>query len=438
MHDSYVTSKASSPIRSSQRGVTLLLVCILMFAMIAMAALAIDVAWLYTARSEAQRAADAAALAGAKEFLDSGFTSGLITSAQVAPLSRQKAQAVATTNTVAGVAASVADGDITFDFSRTGDPLITVTVQRSSAAGNPIPTFFARLFGRTAVDVRATATAEAFNPSGTGVPVTASCAKPWILPNCDQNALHTTPQNPNCPGSAMFIKSDGSIAYPGDVSSGGIIGQQLTLKSGDPHNASAPSQYYPIDLTGGSLLCPSCSQGGGGVGGAQYRLNIECCNTVGITCGASVSVNTQTGNLQGPTQQGVKCLIHEQNSGVGQDTILIQDPPPFPMTGGTNNPDPSLQGQRITSSASIVTIPVYDGVQLCPGASCPSNITVPIVGFLQVFLTDVSTGGGNAGDVHAYILNVAGCGANGGGGGGAGGPVGGGGASPVPIRLVHT
>src|ERR1051326_4383256 len=107
--------------RTTERGMTLLLVCILMFAMIAMAALAIDVAWLYTARSEAQRAADAAALAGAKEFLDSGFTSGLITSDQVMPLSRQKAEAVASTNNVAGIAASVADGDVTFDFSRTGD-----------------------------------------------------------------------------------------------------------------------------------------------------------------------------------------------------------------------------------------------------------------------------------------------------------------------------
>ena len=129
MQDSSGKYLVTSSVRKNERGVTLLLVCILMFAMIAMAALAIDVAWLYTARSEAQRAADAAALAGAKEFLDSGFTSGLITSDQVMPLSRQKAQAVASTNNVAGVAASVADGDVTFDFSRTGDPLITVTVQ---------------------------------------------------------------------------------------------------------------------------------------------------------------------------------------------------------------------------------------------------------------------------------------------------------------------
>ena len=37
-----------------------------------MAALAIDVTTLYVARGEMQRAADAAALAGAKAFVDSG------------------------------------------------------------------------------------------------------------------------------------------------------------------------------------------------------------------------------------------------------------------------------------------------------------------------------------------------------------------------------
>jgi len=358
------------------------------------------------------------------------------------PLSRQKAQAVASTNNVAGVAASVADGDVTFDFSRTGDPLITVTVQRSSAAGNPIPTFFARLFGRTAVDVRASATAEAFNPSGTGVPVTASCVKPWILPNCDP--LHPTPANTNCPSSGVFINANGSIAHAGDVSSGGVIGEPLLLKSGNPNfNTPAPSQYYPVTIPAGSALCPSCAGSGGG-GAALYEKNIECCNTSPITCGSTqtIDLNLKTGDMQGPTKSGVGCLIHEdvsgKGAGTGQDTILIQDPPPFPMTGGSLNPDPSLQGQPITSSASIVTIPLYDGHNLCPGGSCGS--TVMVIGFLQVFVSGVDTtnkGPINMGDVHAYILNVSGCGTTGGGGGGGGGPTGGG-ASPVPIRLVHT
>ena len=45
-----------------------------MVSLLAMAALAIDVVTLYVARTEVQRAADAAALAGAKALADSGVT----------------------------------------------------------------------------------------------------------------------------------------------------------------------------------------------------------------------------------------------------------------------------------------------------------------------------------------------------------------------------
>src|SRR5882724_5851621 len=60
---------------SGERGQTILLVAVSLVALLGMAALAIDVVTLYTARSEVQRAADAAALAGAKAFVDSGVTS---------------------------------------------------------------------------------------------------------------------------------------------------------------------------------------------------------------------------------------------------------------------------------------------------------------------------------------------------------------------------
>ena len=60
--------------RPRERGQTILLVAIALVSLLAMAALAIDVTTLYLARGEMQRAADAAALAGAKAFVDSGVT----------------------------------------------------------------------------------------------------------------------------------------------------------------------------------------------------------------------------------------------------------------------------------------------------------------------------------------------------------------------------
>ena len=54
----------------NERGVTLLLVAVAMFTILAMAALAIDVVTLYVGRAEAQTAADAAAMAGAKFLVE--------------------------------------------------------------------------------------------------------------------------------------------------------------------------------------------------------------------------------------------------------------------------------------------------------------------------------------------------------------------------------
>ena len=62
-----------------EKGQTILLVAISLISLLAMAALAIDIVTLYSARSEIQRAADAAALAGAKAIADSGITTLLIT-----------------------------------------------------------------------------------------------------------------------------------------------------------------------------------------------------------------------------------------------------------------------------------------------------------------------------------------------------------------------
>ena len=57
-----------------ERGVTMVLVAVAMVAIIAMAALSIDVISLYLVKEEAQRAADAAALAAARVISISGIT----------------------------------------------------------------------------------------------------------------------------------------------------------------------------------------------------------------------------------------------------------------------------------------------------------------------------------------------------------------------------
>ena len=64
---------------------------------------------------------------------------------------------------------------------------------------------FLRILGRTQVAVSASATAEAYNPSGVSIslgaggPIAPACVKPWLLPNL------------NPIGSGPIFNSNGSI-----------------------------------------------------------------------------------------------------------------------------------------------------------------------------------------------------------------------------------
>ncbi len=105
----------TQPERHGERGITMVLVALAMVAIIAMAALSIDVVTLYLAKEEAQRSADAAALAAARVISISGITGTGNTDIDTASWSAicgtsgaatQTAQAVGKQNSVANVAAS--------------------------------------------------------------------------------------------------------------------------------------------------------------------------------------------------------------------------------------------------------------------------------------------------------------------------------------------
>src|SRR5712692_3222384 len=133
-----------SPSHHREQGQTIVLVALALVTLLAMAALAIDVVTLYVARSEMQRAADAAALAGAKAFVDSGVTTDP-TNTNLQTLAQDMANAtinsIVLQNKIAGVAPVLAAAP-TFNFSNLGDPQVTVTLQRTD-----LPTFFARIWG---------------------------------------------------------------------------------------------------------------------------------------------------------------------------------------------------------------------------------------------------------------------------------------------------
>lgn len=419
--------------RHSEQGQTIVLVALTVVTMLAMAALAIDVVTLYVARTEMQRAADGAALAAAKAFVDSGVTTDPTNSARQTLATDMATALINTTiqqNKIGGVQASVV-GTPTPNFTHNGNPQITVTLQRTN-----LPMFFARIWGSRAMTVTASATAEAYNPSssqtntGNYVPITPHCVKPLLVVNADGTRG----------GAAFITRTTGAAAA-------GIIGEQLTLTqactSGGPATCTkslnvVASTFYPSQVTNTPSLCPSCS------GSDSLEKDVECCDPRPYACGLvsanlqqTVDMNIRHSQLRKDTNNGVQCLINKPSN----DTVDVSDllagigPARITSVSGPNS------GNLVTVSQSIATFPIIDA-DTAASKTIPISGQVTVIGFLQVFIDDVALVA-NQTTITAHILNVSGCGNSPSGGspvlGGATSTslTDGGGTSAIPVRLIH-
>jgi Flp pilus assembly protein TadG len=420
--------------RHGERGITMVLVAIAMVAIIAMAALSIDLVMLYLAKEEAQRSADLAALGAARVLSLSGVTGDPQNTTGYWPAActaaTQVAQALANQNAVSNAAAT----SVNVNFLYNGTPMADCSFSGENAFGvNPqvqvqivrggLPTFFSRIWSRSANSVSATATAEAFNSSGSGtfapngiVPVNPHCVKPWIVPNHD-------PRNAGAPFVSLI---DGSIQNPGiqpdGSGSGGVIGESFTLtadcKTGNPNckwgggdglqdnppwynkQGANTLDYVSALVQPTAVAYPTCADDSDyekAIGGC-HQSTVYACGIVGGGAQADLSFNP--GQPNGDTSTATQCLIHQQR---GQD-VLDRSVFPFQIHAGLGNP--VVTSGVITSSTSIATVPIYDDTQVPVGFPSGVNQTpVTIVGFLQVFIDGVDSNG----NLNVTVLNVAGC-----------------------------
>jgi hypothetical protein len=444
--------------RKNEQGLIITLVAIFMLGVVgAMAALAIDVVTLYTARSEAQLAADGAALAGARVLANSGMTSdpnaasGTLMSNAVA-LATAVATQVAASNQVGGrnlnpaavSPCTSAEICVNIDTSLTNflaNPRVTVTVQRTD-----LPTFFARIWGTKQLTVKATATAEAYNPSTlatTNEPAVAPiCVKPWLLPNI----------SPKTQTSTIF-KSDGTIndttllgwetqsqTTPSAAPTGTYL--SVVCPGGDCSGAlpvpSKPWLYYPGDpgdFTPPAASSVTCSPTASGFTATPYQLSIAGCVQTPISCNQSVHVDTTnypTRDLEATS--AVNCLTHATGNHADRvdETTYPSPYAPFEFLAGSEDPlvgaGAITEGQDMPVSDSIVTVPVFNTL---------AN-PVTIIGFVQLFLNpeghDVHMGtyGGQKYQIHTMVINMIGCGTS----ASKTSIVYGNGPSAVPVRLI--
>lgn len=436
----------------NERGITMLLVAIAMLTIIGMAALAIDVVTLYLAREEAQRAADAGALAGARVLAMSGVTGDPdnldVSNTTIAPwpkactLATQVAAAVANQN---GINSAVGTPTVTFSYNGTatdcnigtGQPFGANPQVQVQVVRNGLPSLFSRIWKKATNTITVTATAEAYNPAlsenytptADVIPVYPRCVKPWVIPNQDPN------NQPIIDGPSGKILNEG-IQISGGGS--GVIGEvfQLQLPNGpqgcnpadckkvEGQPASYGQYIAPLVSANPAVAVPSCANSSNleqAIGGCDVTTVYPCGSTSEF---ATLDFTVNPGSATGVASD---CLIRFT---AGPDT-LDNSNFPFQIKAGPANPFTSV-GQPITASTSIVTLPIFDSGAF--GGKWPSTSNQPavtIIGFLQLFLQNLAPTG-SSGLLQGTVLNVTGC------GNGQIHPVGNPvyGSSPVPVRLI--
>jgi len=371
--------------KQTEGGYVLVTVAGMLIVLVTFTALAVDSGILFADRTQSQRAADAAALAGALTFV-------VDTKSSQPATAEDHARATAVKNTVMGVPIDAAQVDVCVGAGSPGactpDPSlkrVKVTITRQE------PTFFAKIWGASWMNVttRVEAIAEASN-----APTSAKCLKPFFIPNTSFAPVSAGSNSCTACASANVLV-DGSTVPPSKTAfAQGLIDNSTAfiLKPQDPHNALVPSQFYMVDL-------PSND---GSTGKNGYQDNIVTCLNTATIC--RDSYNVLTGNTTGPTRAGINTLIGNPP----RDTYV--------NVGQYQYPD----GTTHDTSKALVVAPIWnpcatnlpDGTPLCPAGNFPSGSSgtnvppVSIIGFALLFVDSVDNHEG----VLVHLIDILACG----------------------------
>ena len=243
-----------------ERGVAMMYVAVFLLSSLWLVSLAVDMGKLMTTKTELQKAADSAALAGASAIDPSNGT-------LIQATARTRSALAASGNTALRETAEpvVIDPNVDVVFPA-GTRKVTVTVHREAATGNPMTTIFARSLGIKSLNVHANATAEA-------APLTKDCDH--LLPFAPAMLANGAPFSKAC-GSTYTLHADPALANGGNF--------QL-------------------------LSFPTCNEGPCAGMPSSGASTVRCLMTNGYGCCISIGdtfVNTKPGNNVGPVRQGLQ------------------------------------------------------------------------------------------------------------------------------------
>ena len=240
------------------------------------------------------------------------------------------------------------------------NPVVKVTAQSAN-----LPIFFARIFSLfgsnfSSTTVSATASAEVYNPSQSGllasgmVPVQPRCVKPLIVANSD-------PIN-----GGPLVLATGTIATGGVYPiNAGVIGETFTIRAdcvppttatdcdavpigGGTHMLDNPPtgsttgvylDYIPALVSGTPGAVPACSTASPfqqAVGGCDQTTVYSC----GVALFTQTDLTINPGGSAGDTATAAQCLTHSAPTYSGADTLAGGTTPTFPfqIQAGGGNP----------------------------------------------------------------------------------------------------
>ena len=369
---------------ADDRGAVLVHVALAVLVIVAFTTFVADYGVLWASRRQAQNSADAGAMAGAVALAYDDATNLTSTGA-----AKESAFAATQANLVWGQAPSVVPAtDITFlcpscaSLCPDGSDAICVKVDvyRTLARDNPLPMFFGHLVGLTSQNIQATATAKVSLANST------DCLKPWgvidkwaehypvnpaqwtVLSTFDKydkqgnlDPAITTPDEYIPPTTTSF----GTGFHPKDAN--GVYtsdyGLQLNLKLGSKNDFNYATGWFAALSLFDSM------------GGNDYRDDIKHCVGTTYTIGDELPIQTQPGQLVGPTAQGVE---QDADSLVNQDPGAYWDPT---LVGGRGG----VAGSAFATSPRIVPIPLVDP-DIMASVNKGGRTTVPISNIMGFFV----------------------------------------------------
>lgn len=345
-----------------ERGAILVHVAVAFTGLVAFSALSIDLGVLWAARTQAQNAADSAAMAGAVSLAYVDPTN--------AEYAKDAARAVAATHDIWGEAPvnpSLSVGSCP-PGAPAGGACVQVEVGRGGAFGSPLPAYISRMFGFTASEVRATSAAQVLIGNST------NCLRPFGI----SDQWFNNRENPPV-GDPLFNPSAGAI-FERYVDLGGPL-ESTPLNTPPPLDvyvppgpSSAGSGYnfthvgqrirltfapYPGRMTQSASFFPLGLERTASTGDPQldFVQNIVSCRGIEVSIGDTVSTDLDIHPMY--FEEGLRALINSDPAAEWDNTRVVNSDPrylrsPRIIPIAVYDPDQFRRTRRTTQRAPLV------------------------------------------------------------------------------------